>query len=99
MRDTPDLIDSLVADATPVRRLHRPLVRVVCWLLLAALLMALVVLVNGARPDLALKLQRPVFVTSVAAAIVTGILAAAAAFTASVPGRSCRWLLLPLPAL
>ncbi|WP_454739691.1 NrsF family protein [Cupriavidus necator] len=99
MRNTPDLIDSLVADATPVRRLHRPVVRVACWLLLAALLLALVALVHGVRPDLALKLQQPVFVASVAAAIVTGILAAAAAFIASVPGRSRRWLLLPLPAL
>ncbi|MDQ0140366.1 NrsF family protein [Cupriavidus necator] len=99
MRDTPDLIDSLVADAKPVRRLHRPWVRVVCWLLLAALSLAVVVLVNGVRPDLALKLQQPVFVTSVTAAIVTGVLAAAAAFIASVPGRSRRWLWLPLPSL
>ncbi|AEI82181.1 hypothetical protein CNE_BB1p07640 (plasmid) [Cupriavidus necator N-1] len=99
MRETPDLIESLVADAKPVRRLHRPLVRVVCWLLLAALLLALVMLVNGVRPDLALKLQQPVFVTSVAAAIGTGILAAAAAFIASVPGRSRRWLWMPLPSL
>ncbi|MGX6571273.1 NrsF family protein [Cupriavidus necator] len=99
MRNTRDLIDSLVADATPVRRLHRPSVRVACWLLLAALLLALVALVHGVRPDLALKLQQPVYVTNVAAAIVTGILAAAAAFIASVPGRSRRWLLLPLPSL
>ncbi|KAI3610943.1 Amino acid transporter (plasmid) [Cupriavidus necator H850] len=88
-----------MADAKPVRRLHRPLVRVVCWLLLAALLLVLVMLVNGVRPDLALKLQQPVFVTSVAAAIGTGILAAAAAFIASVPGRSRRWLWMPLPSL
>ena len=100
MRETPDLIDALVADATPVRRLHRPWVRVVYWLLLAALLLALVVLLHGGvRPDLPLKLQQPVFVTSVAAAIVTGILAATAALIASVPGRSRRWLLLPLPSL
>jgi len=99
VRDTPDLIDSLVADATPVRRLHRPLVRVMCWLLLAAALLALVALVHGVRPDLALKLQQPVFITSVAAAIATGALAATAAFIASIPGRSRRWLLLPIPAL
>lgn len=99
MRDIPELIDSLVADATPVRRLHRPVVRVVCWLLLAALMLALVALVHGVRPDLALKLRQPVFVTSVAAAIVTGVLAAAAAFIASVPGRSRGWLWLPVPSL
>jgi len=99
VRDTHDLIESLVADANPVRRLHRPWVRVVCWAFLAALLLALVMLVNGVRPDLALKFQQPVFALSIAAAIVTGVLAAAAAFIASVPGRSRRWLWLPLPSL
>ncbi|SCU85579.1 conserved membrane hypothetical protein [Cupriavidus necator] len=99
MRNTPDLIDSLVADAPPVRRLRRPVVRAACWLLAAALLLALVAIVNGVRPDLMLKLQQPVFIASVAAAIVTGAMAVVAAFIASVPGRSRRWLLLPLPAL
>jgi hypothetical protein len=46
-----------------------------------------------------LKLHQPAFVTNVAAAIITGTFAALASFIASVPGRSRRWLLLPVPAL
>ncbi len=99
MKYTSDLIDSLVADAAPVRRLRRPVVRLAGWLVLATVLLTLVALVHGLRPDLALKLRQPAFVASVAAAIVTGILSAAAAFIASVPGRSRRWLWVPLPAL
>src|SRR5437660_7811087 len=99
MRPTSDLIDALVADVKPVRRLRPPVVRASCWLLFAALLLALVAVGHGVRPDLMLKLRQPVFTTSVAAALMTGVLAAMASFIASVPGRSRRWLLLPAPAL
>ncbi len=99
MRRTPDLIDSLVADAAPVRRLRAPALRAGGWLLLAALVLALVATTRGVRPDLAQAMSRPVFVVSVAAALLTGVLATVAAFLASVPGWSRRWLLLPLPAL
>jgi len=65
----------------------------------AALMLALVAVGHGIRPDLMLKLRQPVFATGVAAALVTSVLAAMASFIASVPGRSRRWLLLPAPAL
>jgi hypothetical protein len=99
MSQTSDLIESLVVDATPVRPLSAPAKRAAGWLLFAALVLMLVGVAHGVRPDLTLKLQQPVFVTGVAAAALTGILAAVASFVASVPGRSLRWLLLPLPAL
>jgi hypothetical protein len=99
MTRTSSLIDSLVADVKPVRRLGPPSVRAVCWLLFAALMLALVAIGHGARPDLMLKLHQPAFVTRVTAALMTGALAALASFIASVPGRSWRWLLLPVPAL
>jgi len=99
MTSTPDLIDSLVADAKPVRRLQPPAVRAVCWLLFAALMLALVAVGHGVRPDLMPKLHQPVFTTSVVAALTTGVLAAMASFIVSIPGRSRRWLLLPAPAL
>ena len=99
MTSTSDLIDALVADVKPVRRLRPPVVRALCWLLLAALMLTLVAVGHGMRPDLMLKLRQPVFTTSVAAALMTGVLAAMASFIASVPGRSRRWLLLPAPAL
>lgn len=97
--DTSQLIDSLVADAAPVRRLHPPVLRATCWLLLAALLLVLVAVGHGVRPDLALKLQQPVFVAGIVAALITGALAAVAAFVASIPGRPRAWLWLPAPAL
>ncbi len=99
MTSTSDVIDSLVADAKPVRRLQPPALRALCWLMFAALMLALVAIGHGVRPDLMLKLSQPVFTVSVAAALTTGVLAAMASFIASVPGRSRRWLLLPAPAV
>lgn len=99
MISTPDLIDSLVADAKPVRRLRPPVTRALCWLLFAALMLTLVALVHGVRPDVMLKLRQPTFVVSVTAALITAVLASTASFIASVPGRSRRWLLLPAPAV
>ncbi|MBB5443124.1 MULTISPECIES: NrsF family protein [unclassified Paraburkholderia] len=98
MTRTSDLIDVLVADATPVRRLRHPATRAACWLLFAGLVMLFVGIAHGVRADLALKLHQPLFVTGVVAAMMTGVLAAMAAFIASVPGMSRRWLLLPIPA-
>lgn len=98
MTRTSDLIDMLVADATPVRRLRPPAVRAACWLLFAGLVMLFVGVAHGVRADLALKLHQSLFVVGVAAAMTTGILAAVGTFIASVPGRSRRWLLLPIPA-
>lgn len=99
MITTPDLIDSLAADLTPVHRLRPPLVRAVGWLLLAALVLALLALVQGIRPDLAQRLHESAFVINLGATLATGILGAAAAFIVSLPGRSRWWLLLPAPAL
>lgn len=98
-RSTSELIDSLVADGMPVRPLRRPLWRAAGWLSFAALLLVSIAVADGLRPDLALKLHEHVFMTGIAAAAATGILAAVGAFVASVPGRSLRWVLLPAPAL
>ncbi len=97
MMRTPDLIDLLVTDATPVRRLHAPVARAAFWMLFAGVVVLCVGIAHGARPDLALRLRQPLFVIPIAAAIMTGVLAAAGAFIASVPGRSRQWLLLPVP--
>ena len=98
MSSTRDLIDALVQGGTPVRRLAPPGLRSLRWLMFAALILVLMALGHGARPDLAAQLHRPLFTTGVAAALATGVLAVVAAFVASVPGRSMRWLLLPAPA-
>jgi hypothetical protein len=96
---TPELIDRLSASLTPVRRLRPPLLRAGQWLLLAALVVALLAVLNGARPDLALRLRQPVFAASLAGSLLTGILAAIAAFHLCLPDRSRLWLLLPAPAV
>jgi hypothetical protein len=96
---TTDLIETLSAQAAPVRRLRPPLVRAGAWLLVAALVMGLLALLYGVRPDLALRLRQPGFVLALAGALLTGVLAAVAAFHVSLPDRSRAWLLLPLPPL
>ncbi len=99
MITTPDLIESLVANAAPVRRLRPPVVRAAGWLLFAALMLALLAVSHEVRPDLALRLRQPDFVIGIAASLATGVLAAIASFIVSIPDRSRIWLLLPLPAL
>jgi len=95
---TPDLIESLVANVAPVRRLRPPVARAVGWLLFAALMLALLAVSHEMRPDLALRLRQPEFVIGIAASLATGVLAAIASFLLSIPDRSRAWLLLPLPA-
>jgi hypothetical protein len=96
---TPDLIDKLAADATPVRRLRPPLARAAIWLGVALLVLALLAIGHGVRSDIEQRLQQPTFVTGLAASALTGVLAAVSAFLISLPDRSRLWALLPLPAL
>ena len=99
MITTPDLIDALAANLTPVRRLRPPVARAFSWLLLAALVLALLAVSEGTRPDLAQRSRDLTFVLSTAGTLLTGILAAVAAFMLSLPDRSRLCLLLPSPAL
>jgi hypothetical protein len=96
---TPQLIDSLVRDLPPVRPLRRPVLRCAMWLALAAIVVGLVAIGHGVRPDLAEKIAQPGFLVAIGAALATGILAAIAAFLVSLPDRSRLWLLLPVPTL
>ncbi|TQF33286.1 DUF1109 domain-containing protein [Bradyrhizobium sp. UNPA324] len=96
---TPDLIESLAANMKPVRRLRPPVTRAACWLLLAALVVALLAVSQGIRPDLAQRLHDPAFAGGMAGAALTGVLAAIAAFLVSLPDRSRLWLILPAPTV
>jgi hypothetical protein len=98
-RTTPDLIDTLVEQAGPVRRLRPPLVRAGCWTALAAFVLVLIVIGHGLRSDLAARLNEPEFLIGMAAALATGLSAALASFEISLPDRSRWWMLLPAPAL
>jgi hypothetical protein len=99
MITTPDLIEALAANVTPVRRLRPPIARAMLWVSVAALILMLLAVSHGARPDLTQRLQQPTFVVSILASLLTGILAAIASFLVSLPDRSRGWLLLPLPSL
>ncbi len=99
MITTPQLITLLAGSAKPVRRLRPPLLRTTLWLLLAALVFALLAMGQGLRGDFAQRAAQPVFVIGILASLVTGILAAIAAFFISLPDRSRAWGWLPVPAL
>lgn len=96
---TPDLIDALAESATPVRPLRPPLMRAALWLAMAGALLALLAIGHGVRTDLPARLQQGVFIASMGAALLTGILAAVAAFKLGQPECSRWWCLLPVPAL
>lgn len=99
MTTTPDLIELLVANLTPVRRLRPPIVRAATWLALAAVIVALLATAQGLRPDIAARMQQSGFVMSLGGALLTGVLATIAAFMLSLPDRSRVWVLLPAPSL
>jgi hypothetical protein len=96
---TPELIDRLCAGTTPVRRLRSPLLRAGSWLLFAGLVLVVLAALHGVRPDLAERLRQPAFVPALAGSLLTGVLAALAAFQLSLPDRSRAWLLLPVPTI
>ena len=96
---TSDLIEALVADAQPVRRLRPPGLRAALWLLLAVLIFGLLAVGHGVRSDLAQRLAQPDFIVGMAASLLTGVLAGVASFMLNLPDRSRGWALLPVPAL
>ena len=99
MTKTPDLIDALVETATPVRRLRPPIIRTGLWLAFAAIMLGLIAIAHGLRPDFFDRVRQPLFVLSMLGALATSILAAVASFRLSLPDSSRLWIVLPLPAL
>jgi hypothetical protein len=95
----PEVVDTLVSCASPVRRLRSPFQRALLWLAMATVVLGLISIEHGVRADLMERLRQPGFAVGLAAAIITGILSAIAAFTISIPDRSRWWVLLPLPSL
>jgi hypothetical protein len=93
------LIDLLTANLTPVRRLRSPIVRAATWLALAAVIVALLAIAQGLRPDIVACLRRSGFVMSLGGALLTGVFATIAAFMLSLPDRSRSWIVLPAPSL
>lgn len=99
MTDTNTFIDGLAARPQAVRVLPRPGWLAGFWLCLAIGVLVLLGIEHGLRPDLAEQLRHRDFSLGVAAALLTGLLAALGCVTASLPDRSRGWLLLPMPTL
>jgi hypothetical protein len=97
--DTNELISALAGGLRPVRRLRPPLRRAALWLLFAALLAAWPVAHYANMPAFLERAGEPRQTLELAATLLTGIVALLAAFALSVPGRSPRWALAPLPPL
>ena len=96
---TEDLIRELAKDAPPVRRLQPLTVRLIGWVALAALSLAVVTMWMGARQDLGQVLWRSNFQFEAVMLILTAMSAAVGALTVSVPGRERRSLVRWLPIL
>jgi hypothetical protein len=98
MRTTQDIIDALSTNLSPVRRQAPPIIRMCLWLALAALVIGLLAISRGARPNLFERASELPFQLEVIGALLTGTLAAFSAFISGIPGRSQWWMALPVPA-
>jgi hypothetical protein len=99
MIPTRDLIALLAAGATPVRRLRRPELRAASWLGLAAVVVAMLIVGQGVRPDIWKCVCDVRFDLALSGALLTGVTGALATFMLSLPDRSRWWALVPVPPL
>ncbi|HXY59771.1 MAG TPA: DUF1109 domain-containing protein [Methylocystis sp.] len=97
--ETDELIRRLSEDCAPVRPFTHPVWRASLWFMLSLVYVAMVVLAMGLRPDIAARLRDWRFVLELAAALLTSMMAAAAALCAGCPGRPWWERLAPLPFL
>ncbi|MBR0655259.1 NrsF family protein [Plastoroseomonas arctica] len=95
---TEDLISRMSHGLAPVRRLPSPTALTLRWLGIAVIVVAGAVALVGLRHDLQARIDAGLDLRQMAAAGLTGVLAALAAFQLSFPDRDPRWALLPLPA-
>ena len=87
------LVQRLLDEAAPVRRLWTPTARLGLWLIVVATIAGAVMGLGliGVRPDLRVKVGEPVYLLEIAALAVAGMLMAAGAFREAVPGYEVRW--------
>jgi hypothetical protein len=92
------LIESLAGELAPVRRVS-PTRLALLWLFIVVLFGGYLAHLSDRHAMMVRLSTAPDMWLSALSSALTGILAAVAAFMTSVPGRSPRWSLLPLPAL
>jgi hypothetical protein len=98
-RSTESLIEALVRDATPVSRLAPPMTRACRFLAIFLALGGAAILLFADRDAARAHALHPEWLVEIGGTLATGCLATIAAFHLSLPDRSPRWVLLPLPAL
>ncbi|MBC7433361.1 MAG: DUF1109 family protein [Rubritepida sp.] len=91
-----DLIERLSAHAAPVRRLGPPWQGALLWLGMTAALLAAAVAIHGFRHDIEQRLGLMHEQANLGFALLTGVLAAFAAFHLARPDGDQRWLWLPM---
>ncbi len=94
-----ELVRRLAASAKPVRRLPHPMWRAMMWFMLSLAYAVGLVFAMGLRADFSARIAEPRFVTELSAAILTSMMAAAAAFCSTCPGRPLWERLAPFPFL
>jgi hypothetical protein len=94
-RDTDRLIEHLAQAGEPIQPLRRPWLRTAIWFVLSLPYIAVVVALMSPRGDLVAKLSDARFLIEQIAALLTGIIAAAAALATTIPGFDRRVILLP----
>lgn len=92
------LVEELAGGLEPVRPLPAPEARAALWLGVA-LVLGVVLAAWVGTGGFMLRMHVPDLALAAVGAVLTAITAAYAAFATSVPGRSGRWALLPLPPL
>jgi len=95
--NTDGLIAELAASAPPVKRLAPPMTRAFVWLLAVAAIAAVPIILLSNLHVWAGRASHPRMALDLAATLATGIAGVIAAFHLSIPDRSPRWALLPLP--
>jgi hypothetical protein len=93
------LIGSLTAGLAPVQRLRAPGVRAAGWLAVVGVLAAALVYATRTAPPFLDRLHDGRLCAEWLATFATGVAGVWAAFQASIPGSSRRWLWVPLAPL
>lgn len=96
--DTERLIRVLTDQVEPIRPLWRPWLRTAGWTAAAAIYLVMLVIVASPRSDLDARMRDPRFLIEQAAALLTGVTAAVAAFATVVPGYRRRIIGIPIAA-
>lgn len=97
---TDRLIESLAAQLQPVRRMRSPMLRALLWLaVVGAVVSGFLILHRGGLSVFMQRIAVPRVAVECFATGLTAISAVVAAFELSVPGRSPRWAMVPVPPL